>query len=799
MSQHPTSLRMRLGGWVIVLLMLVQCLPCRAQTRSSDAGQAPTVSSMEVEGNHLLDERLILSYVTVAEGKPFGEEQMAADVAKLRELGLFTHVAFRTVEEPDNRVRLVLEVVEAIQLDRIDFEGNAAVKDSKLASACGLAQGSVVERYSLAEAESALTDIYRGKGYLLAKVKGRIKLTEGNEKLLTFHIQEGMKCWVETIAFHGRKQVRRKELTAQLRSKKRGWPGFLFPGKFDESLFREDVRSVQNYYRRQGFLNAEVGGYHEFGPDLRGITLNFVIYEGNQFQVTGISFEGNTLFRDDELLDEVSLKVGEPLTPGKLKESLGRLSDLYARQGHVDVGTGDNLREQLIFEESEVQVKFMIVEGDPVFIRRIRFEGLTKTRDLVARRSLTIRPGERANVDKLKESRRRLINTGFFDLAVREPVRIELEPDSGTWRDAVVKVQEGATGRLELGGAVGTASGLFGQFSITENNFDITNWPSSWRDVSAGNAFRGGGQRLALSITGGVWRTGYVLSFYEPALRGTPYSFGTRLYSQGWSGRGRDKYDESRTGANVSVGKEIGRDTRVELELGYESVDIDDVDADAAFDIRREEGSHGKTYVEFSRTTDRRDNWFAPTEGHFSRLVLQLATGDVKTYRFIVEAAKYWPIIGSSEETRHVLSARAKAGIVNSYSGRVPFFERLYAGGIDSLRGFDFRGVSPSDPATGDLVGGQSLLVLSTEYTVPIYRDMFRGAVFLDAGYVEEKAGDVLSGWDVLRTSAGVGMRLLIPAMGNVQLRLDLAFPLMTEKDDETRSFHFSLGAARSF
>jgi outer membrane protein insertion porin family len=193
------------------------------------------------------------------------------------------------------------------------------------------------------------------------------------------------------------------------------------------------------------------------------------------------------------------------------------------------------------------------------------------------------------------------------------------------------------------------------------------------------------------------------------------------------------------------------------------------------------------------------DNVFMPTQGYYSRQAVEVSTMDVDMLGLSVEGKKYWTVAEPAGWGKHVFSLRGKAAVVDAYSGRVPFFERLYAGGVDTLRGFTYRGVAPSDPTTGDRIGGESMLVFGAEYSVPIHERMLRGAAFVDAGYVEEKARDVFSGWDVLRMSTGVGIRWLIPALGNAQLSLDLAFPLKREDDDDTRSVHFSLGAARTF
>ena len=194
---------------------------------------------------------------------------------------------------------------------------------------------------------------------------------------------------------------------------------------------------------------------------------------------------------------------------------------------------------------------------------------------------------------------------------------------------------------------------------------------------------------------------------------------------------------------------------------------------------------------------DRRDRMVLPTKGSLARVTTNLALGDIETVSVVGEVEKHWPL---SKPKGWILSLSGRAGLLDSYSGdRIPVFERFYAGGIGSLRGFDFRGVSPVDPVQEEQVGGESMLLGSAELRVPAVRNQLWFVWFVDAGYVEEDVGDLLSGWDVLRVSTGAGLRWRIPGLGGALLSLDLGFPIVKESYDETRAFHFSLDALQRF
>jgi outer membrane protein insertion porin family len=117
-----------------------------------------------------------------------------------------------------------------------------------------------------------------------------------------------------------------------------------------------------------------------------------------------------------------------------------------------------------------------------------------------------------------------------------------------------------------------------------------------------------------------------------------------------------------------------------------------------------------------------------------------------------------------------------------------PIYERFYAGGFQSLRGFEFRGVSPRQFDVR--LGGRYLVLGTVEYQIPLTaNDNVAAVVFSDAGTVENDAD-----FDNFRVSVGAGLRLIIPAMGPVPLAFDFAVPLARADFDDTQVFSFYIG-----
>jgi translocation and assembly module TamA len=111
----------------------------------------------------------------------------------------------------------------------------------------------------------------------------------------------------------------------------------------------------------------------------------------------------------------------------------------------------------------------------------------------------------------------------------------------------------------------------------------------------------------------------------------------------------------------------------------------------------------------------------------------------------------------------------------------LPASLRFFAGGDQSIRGFEYQALGPLN-ANGEVVGGKQLIVGSLEYDFQV-RDRWRVAVFVDSG----NAFDNTSAFE-FQHSAGIGIRWLSP-IG--QIRLDLAHPF--DAEDSFR-LHITMG-----
>ncbi len=350
--------------------------------------------------------------------------------------------------------------------------------------------------------------------------------------------------------------------------------------------------------------------------------------------------------------------------------------------------------------------------------------------------------------------------------------------------DLDVVLSEAQTGRLMLGVAVNSDAGLVGQILLDEQNFDWSRWPTSWDDFLSGRAWRGGGQRFRVEAAPGTEVQRYLVSFTEPYLMDTPVSLGL---SGSFFDRRYEDWDEQRLGGRVTLGYQwVENDLSAFLSYRGESIKISNPSTTTVDELNEVIGTNALHGFKVGITNDTRDSTFLATQGHFLQLELEQVIGSFEYPRAILEGRQYFLLNERPDHTgRHVLTASTRLGFTGNDT---PIYDRFFAGGYSTLRGFDFRGASPVED--GVQIGGDFLWVNTLEYLFPITADdMIHGVAFVDFGTVEENVEI-----EDFRAAPGFGLRITVPAMGPAPIALDFAFPVASADFDDEQVFSFNIG-----
>jgi outer membrane protein insertion porin family len=352
--------------------------------------------------------------------------------------------------------------------------------------------------------------------------------------------------------------------------------------------------------------------------------------------------------------------------------------------------------------------------------------------------------------------------------------------------DVLIQPEEERTGRLMFGVGVNSDAGVVGSIVLSEQNFDIMRPPRSWQDIINGEAWRGGGQRFRAEAVPGSVVSRYMLSWSDPYFMDTDYSVGVSGF---FFNRFYPDWDEERLGGRISLGKQLTPVLSVNAALRLENVDISDPDTPTPSALADAVGTSFLSTARFSVIHDTRDSAYLPSMGHKVELAYEQAFGDFTYPRFDAEGRQHFTLYNRPDGGgRHTLTVGGNLGWTGNDT---PIFERFFAGGFQTFRGFAFRGVSPRE--FGVRVGGEWMAIGSVEYMIPLVAsDMMHAVVFSDFGTVEEDVS-----FSDFRVTAGAGLRVTVPAMGPVPLAFDFAFPIVSQNFDDEQVFSFYVGLTR--
>lgn len=769
-------------------LVLIVASPATGQERATDDLIDRPISEIRIEGLKRVSRQMVLNNLRVAIGDPYDPETLSNDVKRLTRLGEFKNIDTYVELLEDGSVAVTYLIVEQAIIADVQVVGNSLISDEELRGAIPVLPGGPRNDYHIGKGKRAIEDLYRQRGHYLTTVSvDQVELEQRD--VVRYVIREGPRVRVKVVEFRGESAFDPRLLMAEIKTKPQM---FLFrKGELNEQVILEDVIALDRFYKSRGFLDVRIDRQIELSPNNQEAKVVFLIDEGRQYRLGRLRAtrqEGGPLrvFAPEQLAALLEINSGDVFQADLLSKSVETVREAYGIMGYLDV----NVRSRELRSSSEPVVDLLleISEGRSYKVGLVQVNGNFLTRDKVIRRQIRLEPGRPYNANEVEKSRRKLQRTRLFNdvrFTVLEPDEVDPE-----YRDLLVEIKERNTGSLNFGFAVGSDSGLFGEFSYAQNNFDVSDTPESFEELLRGRAFRGGGQRFSMTLRPGSEFFQYVVSLTEPNLFDSDYTFNI---SGAFRSRIFEDYDEDRTNGQVRLGRQFGDVWSGALRMRAGTVELTDIEPDAPTEVFLDAGPDTLTSVGFDilRTTIETLN----RPGRGSRLELGYdwygaMGGDIGFQRV---TAEYTLLLTLSEDflgRKSILRLTSKAGYL--FGGRAPTYERFYLGGR-TFRGFDFRTVSPkgirADTLTlgDDPVGGSWQFFLGAQYEVPIFQEAMTGVVYLDSGTVTDDPG-----FDEYRVSIGMGIRLYIPALGQLPLAFDFATPIQKEEGDETQVFSFT-------
>ncbi len=796
-----------------ILLALAFLSLCFSEASAQEERNSPPIIRkliVNFTGLSNVNEEVARANMSLREGEPYDPITVDRDIRSLYRSNLFEYIEARIAPVSETEIDVIFDIRPKFRISAIIFEGNDTIGKRKLENEIEITVNQTLNEPRVKAAAEKIQELYLKRGFSQARVDYNIDRSPvTGYGTVTFQIREGRKFKIGKIAFEGNENLPRRRLKRGMETKKWSFLSvFTGAGRFDRDKFEDDLDLLKDKYRKEGFLDIEIDPSSvKFSyPTKRRMRIDIDIDEGKQYQIGNIEFVGNKTYEDSVLRLLLQSRTGDIYRPEKIDEDVERIEDLYGQFGYLE--TRVRMMRVPNVETGRIDLKYAVNESEKFLVESIDIEGNTKTKSVVVLRELALSPGSTFDSVRMEASRMRLENTRFFE----DPSVTSQTTNIPGRKDLRITFREGRTGNFSFGaGFSSLEQGVF-FIELTQSNFDILNWRG---------AFQGDGQKFRLKAQIGGSSSSLILAFEEPWLFERRLALGFQVFNNE-TDYDDLAYDQSTKGFEVSLRKRL-----IELIEGRIAYNLTDTEferfeqADVTVRDRLIRSIGTTSRINLLLLRDTRDRLINTFRGMRFELDMSYAGdalgGDFDFYKIESRNAVYLPISRKLTQTVELLF---RAGIVDEINedSLVPFNERFFLGGPNTLRGFELQTVSPKEGGTatrpGGEIGGKTYGMFGAEYSFGI-TEGFRIAAFYDGGFVNKEAGDFgldndqilrddpddpdiliqrRSGWN---DNYGFGIRM---EMLGTPLRLDYAIPLSTDGssdiggNDNGSQFNFSFG-----
>ncbi len=731
---------------------------------------AQNITSIQYNGLLHISEEVATEISGINVGDAFDINKIDESLKNFYRQGYFSDIVVSRTADGG----LLYEFKEKSVISKLDMNGYSSSDEQEaLFAEIGLKKGDLYDATKVQQAKKNLIKKIEAEGYYDTVVEVNVEPKE-ESIALTFDVNKGEKIYIEKIDFAGAKEIDTDDLEAALANQEEdvmGWLPGLHNGVAHMDQLAYDGYRAKDVYMQHGYLDATVSD-----PIMRvdsgsyKADLTYQISEGDQYRINSIKIIGAVDGLDlEEIRSKFSAIKGKIFNINKLRKDMSYLKEQVANLGYANARVNPNFHKNK--NSKTVDVQYTVIPGQKVTINDVIISGNHTTRDRVIRRDVYLAPGDQFSLTDLKDSKNALGRRGYF-----EKVDIEQQRVDATHTNLLVKVKEAATGSIQAGGGYGSYQGATVSTSLSDRNI------------------LGSGINAAISFDISKISVNYSLSFNNPRVWDSDYSLGVNVYQSEYDYL---TYDQKSIGAGVNIGKQITRNLYGSLGYSYSKNDtnVDENATEERYSIfAQEDLNYAKSTFSIGLNYDSTDDFYVPREGIIlgGSLGYSGVGGDEK---FLEASAKFGAYYGFEDLIDYdlILRYKMRARILQD-RGKIDIPEKVFMGGIGSVRGFEPYSVAPSEDsvdangtATRKYLGGMKSLINTVEASIPLSKAAkMRLAFFYDYGMVGEDKVD-----EITKEGYGVSLEWFSP-MGPINLVFARA--RNPEDLDRTSSFEFTMG-----
>ena len=742
-----------------------------------------TVSDIRVDGLRRVSAGTVFSEFPISVGEAVTAERLADASKTLFKTGLFTDI--QLARENDD---LVVTVIERPAISKINIVGNKDIAEEDLREglkSAGMAEGKVFKRVTLERLELEILRSYVAQGRYSASVEAEVVDLPRNRVTINLNIDEGEVASILHINIVGNHAFSDQEISDLMELKMPGmWSMFTSDDKYSKEKLGGDLERIRSFYLDNGYIKFTIESTQvSISPYKEDVFVTINIFEGPQFTVRDFELKGELILEKEILEELVLVKPGDifsreklTLTSDYISRALGSEGYTYANVNAIPETHDDNTASLIFFVDP----------GKRNYVRRINFIGNVNTRDEVLRQEMIQMEGASASTDLIEASKTRLERLGFFSTVNVETPSV---PGVSDQIDVNYRVEEQSSGNLSASLGYSQGSGFTLGLSVSESNFF------------------GSGKQVSFGINTNEAVKSANFTYLDPYYTVDGVSRGFSVFAR------KTDYDEDdlsnyvldSTGASVTFGYPISNIARLNFGFGFTNTALT-IETNPALEISRfleDNGSRFNAYSftgSWNRSTLNRGRF--PTKGWRQSLSLEVTApfSDLSYYKTNYRSNFYYPL---SKEHDFVFRVRNDFAWGDGYGDTeaLPFYVHYFAGGINSVRGYENNSLGrlttphPNNVSSADPFGGNILFENSFEliFPLPFVKDQrsMRMAYFLDGGNVFDSSRRYGFDLNEVRWSTGLSLQW-ITFIGPLGFSLGKA--INDVPGDETEFFQFSLG-----
>ncbi len=748
-----------------------------------------TVSGIRIEGLQRLPDGTLLNYLPIVAGDPIDDDQITYAISELYKTGFFADIQlFR-----DGDV-LVVRVKERPSIANVEFSGNSDIDDDALKNALtdiGVTRGQIYNRALLEKLAMELERVYFSQGKYGVKIETEVTPLDQNRVDIDITISEGKVALIKHINIVGNDVYDDETLLDDLESGvPSSWALFSSIDEYSKPKLNGYLEKIRSYYLDRGYIKFTIESTQvSITPDKQDIYITINVSEGDRYKISSSELTGEMVVNRQTMESQIFTRQGMWFSRSLMTTSKKRLEQQMGRIGYAFSQV--KITPVIDDVKKEVALTYHVIPGEKIYVRRIMIHGNDTTQDQVFRREMRLMEGSILASDLLERSKIRIQRLPYVESVEIETVPV---PGSSTQVDLKVDLTEKLAGSFNIGAGFSQTQGLLFNVGLTQENLFGT------------------GKRLSLNIN-----TDRANTIYSAAYTNPYYTIDGISRTVSASFRERDASQElinnfqTNTGdINISYGVPLSEFNTLSLGYGFSRIKITPSSVNPSRDVTLflDEHDGQNTFNSLTLNTsfshDTRNRTVFATTGTQQVIAMNMTVpgSQLEYYKLSYRTNNYFSVTSAT-----TLLLRANLAYGDGYAGTsaLPFFERYFAGGIRTVRGYESNSLGPRDPDSNFAIGGNMRITAGADYIFPIPfvekpPSSVRLSAFYDVGNVflndyhtfNADPSDKGFQLDQLRTSVGLSLVWISP-IG--PLRFSYARTINDVPGDDLRAFQFSIGS----